>query len=155
MFRQDELINEMEGLHKFAWRLTGNKPDADDLLQSTVLRALEKKHLFQDNTNLFRWTSKIMFHQFASSYRRKTKFESQYDPEPYIENSSTKPDQQTNLECSEMGDALAKLPKEQRDVIMLVCAKGLKYHQVADKLNIPLGTVRSRLARAREQLQNQ
>ena len=85
MFQQDTLVKQMASLKKIAWRLTGNEPDADDLLQTTVLRALEKRHLFQTGTDLLKLTSKIMYNQFVSSYRRRMKFESQYDPQPYID----------------------------------------------------------------------
>ena len=84
MFKQEELVHEMGNLRKFALRLTRNVHEAEDLVQSTLLRALEKKDYFQENTNLFSWTSKIMFNLFVTGYRRKKKFESQYDPEPHI-----------------------------------------------------------------------
>ena len=88
MFNNTDLTNEMDRLKKFAYRLTKNTHDAEDLVQSTVLRAMEKKHLFQDGTNLYSWSSKIMFNLFVSSYRRKTKYETQYDPEPYLDKQS-------------------------------------------------------------------
>ena len=71
MFNNQELTIEMPGLRNFARRLTKNHHEADDLLQYTLLRAMEKKHLFQENTDLFKWTSKIMYNHFASDYRRK------------------------------------------------------------------------------------
>ena len=64
MFAQAALVTEMIPLNKFALRLTKNKNDAADLVQSTCLRALEKAHYFEEGTNLFSWTSKIMFNLF-------------------------------------------------------------------------------------------
>ncbi|HYD18070.1 MAG TPA: sigma factor, partial [Patescibacteria group bacterium] len=66
MFEQKALIGEMENLRRFALRLTRNASDAEDLVQSTLLRALEKQDYFETGTNLFSWTSKIMFNLFAS-----------------------------------------------------------------------------------------
>lgn len=153
MFRQENLVQEMDGLEKFARRLTGNRADAEDLLQTTVLKALEKKDYFESGTNLFSWTSKIMFNEFASRYRRRTKFETKYDPEPYIEKQRVSADQARKAEVREVGEAMSELSEEHRKVLIMVTIKGMKYQQVADKLGIPVGTVRSRLYRAREQLQ--
>lgn len=155
MFMQNELIAEMKGLKRFAWKLTGNEPDADDLLQSTVLRALEKNHLFESGTNLFSWTSKIMYNQFVNGYRRKVKFESKYDPQPYIDMLDISPAQERKVEFTETGIAMANLSEEHRQILFMICVQGLKYKSVARKLGIPIGTVRSRLNRAREQLRLQ
>lgn len=152
MFKQAELINQMDNLRKFACRLTNNPVEADDLLQSTILRAIEKKHYFEAGTNLFSWTSKIMFNLFVTDYRRKTKFESQYDPEPLIAGRSIDADQQTKSELKAVGRAMEKLSAEHKEILVLVCVKGMQYQEVADMLAIPVGTVRSRLSRARAQL---
>lgn len=154
MFAQDTLINEMEGLRRFALKLTRNSSDADDLLQSTVLRALEKKHLFQEGTNLFKWTSKIMFNLFVSNYRRKTKFETQYDPESYIEKESIEASQEEKMEVRRVEEAMEKMSEDHREILTMVCLQGMQYTEVAEALDIPVGTVRSRLSRARESLQD-
>lgn len=152
MFKEQALVKEMESLRKFAIRLTRNPVEADDLLQSTVLRALEKKDYFQDGTDLFKWTSKIMFNLFVTDYRRKVKFESQYDPEDIIGTQSIEADQDTQSELKAVGRAMEKLSEEHRDVLVMVCIKGMQYQEVADMLDVPVGTVRSRLSRARAQL---
>ncbi len=152
MFKEKALVNEMENLRKFAIRLTRNPVEADDLLQSTVLRALEKKDYFQEGTDLFKWTSKIMFNLFVTDYRRKVKFESQYDPEDIIGTQSVDADQPAQAELHAVGRAMEKLSAEHRDVLIMVCVKGMPYQDVADMLHVPVGTVRSRLSRARAQL---
>ena len=152
MFKEQALVKEMDNLRKFAIRLTRNPVEADDLLQSTVLRALEKKDYFQDGTDLFKWTSKIMFNLFVTDYRRKVKFESQYDPEDIIGSQSVDADQDTQSEVKAVGRAMEKLSDEHRDVLVMVCIKGMQYQEVADMLNVPVGTIRSRLSRARAQL---
>ena len=111
MFTQDALMAETGKLQKFSMKLTRNKANADDLFQSTCLRALEKAHYFQDGTNLFSWTSKIMYNLFVSDYRRKVKFETQYDPESYLEKITTAPPQETNAELAHVKRAMTKLKK--------------------------------------------
>ena len=154
MFKQEALVNEMDGLRGFAWRLTRNKADAEDLVQATMLRALEKKHLFRKDSNLFSWTSKIMYNLFVTAYRRKTKFETQYDPESYIEKESVDASQEEKMEFQEVGNAMQKLSFNHREILILVCVKGMRYAEVSEKLDVPVGTVRSRLSRAREALEH-
>ncbi len=153
MFAQSALVHEMDSLRKFALRLTGNISDAEDLLQSTVLRALEKKHLFQKDTDLFKWTSKIMFNLFVSGYRRRVKFETQYDPENFLENRSVEAEQEAKVELMKVQEAMNHLSDDHKEILVLVCVKSMRYEEVAKALEIPVGTVRSRLARARESLQ--
>lgn len=152
MFTQKELVVEMPKLRKFASKLTRNNSEADDLLQSTLLRALEKADYFETGTDLFKWSSKIMYNIFVTDYRRKVKFETQYDPESHIENRSVEPDQQVKLEVKVLAKAMEHMSPEHREILVLVCVKGMQYQEVADMLAIPVGTVRSRLSRARNQL---
>lgn len=154
MFNNNELVKESDKLRKFAYRLTRNTPDAEDLLQSTLLRAIEKKHLFEEGTNLFSWSSKIMYNQFVSAYRRKVKFETQYDPESFIERESIDATQDTTMELKDVDRAMDDISDEHREVLVMICAKGMRYAEVSEALQIPVGTVRSRLSRARESLQD-
>ena len=152
MFDHNALTAEMENLRKFALHLTRNKADADDLVQSTFLRALEKADYFEDGTSLRKWTSKIMFNLFVTDYRRKTKFETQYDPEPYIQAQAISAPQESEAELHAVGNAMSKLSNDHREILTMVCVKDMPYQEVADALGIPVGTVRSRLSRARESL---
>jgi RNA polymerase sigma-70 factor (ECF subfamily) len=153
MFAQQELINEMGRLRKFALRLTKNAHSAEDLLQSTLLRALEKKDFFQSETNLFSWTSKMMFNIFVSGYRHARRFETQYDPAPYIDRISVGASQEAHTDLVTVNEAMKLLSSEHRKILLLVCIKGMSYEETAEMLQIPMGTVRSRLSRARSQLQ--
>jgi RNA polymerase sigma-70 factor (ECF subfamily) len=155
MFNNNALVKESDRLRKFAFRLTQNMADAEDLLQSTLLRAMEKKHLFQEGTNLFSWSSKIMYNLFVTAYRRKTKFESQYDPESYIEKESVDAHQDVKMELKDVNRAMRNVSDEHREILIMVCAKGMQYAEVSEALQIPIGTVRSRLSRARESLQSE
>ncbi len=149
MFTDNQLITAMPRLKKFAWKLTRNDANADDLLQSTVLRAMEKKHLFQEGSNVFSWSSKIMYNLFVTDYRRKVKFESQYDPEPYLEKKKANVDHDDMMMMQEVGEAMKQLSDEHREILIMVTVQGMKYDEASEKLNIPVGTVRSRLSRAR------
>jgi RNA polymerase sigma-70 factor, ECF subfamily len=153
MFQQEALVNEMGKLHKFALRLTKDSHNAEDLLQSTMLRALEKKEYFQSGTNLFSWASKVMFNLFVSGYRQKKKFETQYDPAPYIDRMPVGPSQEAYVDLATVTESIKRLSTEHREIFQLICVKGVRYEEASEMLNIPIGTVRSRLSRARHQLQ--
>lgn len=152
MFNNQELAAEMPGLRNFARRLTRNNHDAEDLLQYTLLRAIEKKHLFQENTDLFKWTSKIMYNQFVSDYRRKAKFETKFDPETYLEAESIDPPQDNQAELNAVKEIMRGLSREHQEILIMICVQGLSYQEGSDFLKIAIGTVRSRLSRARETL---
>lgn len=154
MFAAQELTQIETRLYKFAYKLTHNGAEAEDLAQSALLRALEKKHLFKEGTNLYSWVSKILYNLFVTGYRRKTKFESQYDPEPYLEKQSVSASQDVSMEIKDVQRAMNTLPKKHRRIINMVCVKGMPYAQVAEKMDVPIGTVRSRLSRARNTLQD-
>ncbi|MCB1538385.1 MAG: sigma-70 family RNA polymerase sigma factor [Alphaproteobacteria bacterium] len=153
MLNQAALVQEMGHLRKFASRLCIGRAEAEDLLQSTLLRAIEKKHLFENGTDVFKWTSKIMFNLFVSNYRRRTKFESLYDPAAIIEREGVEASSETKVQLVEVEEAMQKLSGDHRDILIMVCIKGMQYQEVAEILDVPLGTVRSRLSRAREHLQ--
>lgn len=155
MFNNSELLTHNERLEKFAYKLTRNESDAQDLVQSTLLRAIEKKELFREGSNLYSWLSKIMYNMFVSAYRRKTKFETQYDPEPYIEKQSLEASQDVKMEFQDVNIAMNKLSDDHKEILVMVCVQGMQYAEVSKRLNIPVGTVRSRLSRARENLQVQ
>ncbi len=152
MFTNNQLLIEMPKLKKFGLKLTRNKTEAEDLLQSTLLRALEKKTYYLDDTNLFSWTSRIMYNLFVTEYRRKVKFGSQYDPELAINSKKVAPEQEDKLEVKQLSKAMENLSETHREILIMVCVKGISYQETSDLLNIPVGTVRSRLSRARMEL---
>lgn len=153
MFTHKELLAESLRLKKFAIRLTGNLSDADDLLQSTYVQALNKEDSFEDGTNLFSWSSKIMYNLFVSGYRRRAKFESQTDPEIHLDKMWISPAQDIHSHIYDVDKAMKKLQPDHYEVLVMICIKDMSYQDVSTLLHIPIGTVRSRLSRAREQLQ--
>jgi RNA polymerase sigma-70 factor, ECF subfamily len=147
---QDMLVNEVPAMQRFAMRLTRKRDEADDLTQDCLVRALEKRHLFQPGSNLRAWLFTMMSNLFISGKRSAaTRLSVPLDPE--LQEPSPAP-QLDHLQLRELEVALAGLRPEQRAVVMLVGVEGLHYRHAADRLGIPIGTVRSRLARARAAL---
>lgn len=147
-----QIVNQMPRLKNFAYKLTKDWTKAEDLVQDTVLRAIEKELLFKKGTNIFSWLAKIQYNLFVSQYRRASKFESGCDLDDVIHLKTVEPKQESYIELKEIDDAIKSLSPEFQDVIFLVCVQNYKYQEVATILNIPVGTVRSRLHRAREEL---
>lgn len=152
MFANKTLVPEMVRLRKFSLRLTKDIANSDDLLQSTLLRALENKEKFTEGTNLFHWTSRIMFNLFVSGYRKQVRYGSQYDPEPHINKLAVESNQENSTDVSIVGDAMKKLPQDHREILTMICIHGYDYAEAANILGVPVGTVRSRLSRARVHL---
>lgn len=154
MFDNAQLVEQLDNLRKFALTLTANVPDAEDLVNATVLRAMEKNEMFETGTDLQAWTSRIMFNLFATQYRRRARLEEKIEPVERIDNEELNaPPQETVVELSMVSKAVDKLSEEQKQILVMICVQEMKYEEVAEALNIPIGTVRSRLSRARENLQ--
>ena len=153
MFTDPDLLATMPRLKAFALRLTMNGTNAEDLLQSTLLRALEKRVQFvTDGADaLFAWTSKIMFNLFATEYRRRSKRETQFDPELYLESAPFDAKMDEKIDAAMVLGRIRKMPHEHRDILQRV-SLGQSYDEIAAALDIPLGTVRSRISRARDQI---
>lgn len=95
-----------------------------------------------------------MFNLFISEYRRKKKFGIKGDPEDLINLGAVEPNQDHILEVKQVANALELLPRDQKEALILVCVHDFKYQDAANHLSIPIGTVRSRLARARSKLRH-
>lgn len=154
MFTQEALTAERDRLYRFALRLTKQPSDAEDLVQSTLLRALEKREYFEQGTNLFSWTSRVMFNLFVSQYRREKRIAERHHSAFTEAQTMTPAPQETVTDLSRMRDCMKRLSKQHRDMLVMVCISGLRYEEVSRRLRIPVGTVRSRLSRARNELQN-
>lgn len=152
MLTENALFAELDGLNKFALKLCKNKPDAEDLVQTTIVRALSHKESFQEGTQAFSWLSRIMFNCFASAYKRKVRFESKYDPEPEIAKVKYESSQENKVMLNEIKAAIKELCPQHQEIIYLICANEMTYDEAAAYLNVPVGTIRSRLSRARESL---
>lgn len=154
MLTQQELVREMGSLKRFAMKLTRNSADADDLLQATLLKSLEHADSFQRGTHVFGWTSRILYNTFVSQYRHRVRFDSQVDPQIFIDQQSVEATQETSMDLCLVFKAMESLSAEHQEILQLVCIDGMAYADVAEFLDIPVGTVRSRLSRARAALQD-
>ena len=142
---------EIPRLRRYARALTRDVVRADDLVQSCLTRAVAKQHLWQYGTNLRAWLFTIMHNQHVNDVRRGVREGNTVELEQA--RMLTAPSNAIpRLELRDLERALAKLAHEQREVILLVGLEGMRYDQVAEILNVPIGTVRSRLSRGRDQL---
>lgn len=164
---QDEALVHTDALYRYARRLTSDTREAEDLLQETFLRALRFWHQYQRGTNCKAWLFRIMRNlsiNRAQSRARNPVSDSLddteewslygrlHDPQSIQEDSPEKRFFEENW-SSEIVDAVARLPEEYRSAIILCDVEGFSYQEIADILEVPIGTVRSRLNRARSRLQ--
>jgi RNA polymerase sigma-70 factor (ECF subfamily) len=147
---RDALVAEIPRLRRYARALTGRTDAAEDLVQETLQRALEKWRLWQRERDLRPWLFSIMHNLHVDGHRRDQRVDFCADddlPVP-VQRAS----QADALELRDLERALALLPPEQREVLLLVGLEELSYTEVARALQIPQGTVMSRLSRARTRL---
>jgi len=138
-------------LMRYARSLVRNPVQADDLVQDTVVRALEKAHLYENNTNLRGWLVTIMHNEHVNSVRRSMRGAVLVSDEELGElgHSAT---QEAPIELQEIRGAVQRLPQDQREPLLLHWLHGLKYEEIASEMNLPIGTVQSRISRARKAL---
>jgi RNA polymerase sigma-70 factor, ECF subfamily len=139
-------------LRRYARALTRNRDRADDLVQDTLSRALDKQHLWQPGTNLGAWLFTIMHNQNVNNVRRGVREFAAVEIDRVATTLPATTDPSASRKMIELDRALARLPLGQRQVILLVGLEGMSYEDTAGILNIPVGTVRSRLSRGRDTL---
>src|SRR5258707_12376439 len=149
---------EIPGLRRYARALTRDLTRADDLVQSCLMRAFAKQHLWQPGTHLRGWLFTLLHNENVNEVRRSAR-EGQtvsIEDAASIENAAPVLTIKSNaidaLQLRDLERALGKLAPEQREVILLIGLEGMCYEAVASILDIPIGTVRSRLSRGRDQL---
>lgn len=148
---REALIREMPGLRAFAVSLAGSFHQADDLLQETLLKAWSSSESFTPGTNMRAWLFTILRNTYYSQHRRRGR-EVQDTDGVYSERIAAPPNQEGALDLADFRAALAKLPPEHRDVLLMVGASGFSYEEAAEICGVAIGTVKSRLNRARARL---
>jgi RNA polymerase sigma-70 factor, ECF subfamily len=146
--------DEIPRLRRYARALTRDVTAADDLVQDCLARALSKVHLWQKGTDLRAWLFTILHNQYVNHVRRSVREGAAValsDTEPML---TSAPNQGKRLELRDLERAIAKLPEEQRTVLLLVGLEGMRYEEVAVVLDVPVGTIRSRLSRGRDMLRH-
>jgi len=145
------MAREIPRLRRYALTLTRDPVAADDLVQDTLERAIRKRHLWKRHGSLRSWMYRILYRIFLNqgSQRKRRALEIDLDhaPEPVAPGSP-----EAGLVHRDIVDALCELPAEQRAAIALTAIEGLSYDEAATALDIPVGTLRSRLSRGRERL---
>lgn len=159
-----EFMPQIDSMYNFAYRLTNDEDDANDLLQDTYMKAFRFINSFQQGTNAKAWLFRILKNSFINDYRKKSKEPSKIDYQEvetvYNSNEDAEVESTTDLRIEavqdligdEVATALNSLPVDFRTVIILCDIEGFTYEEMAKILDIPIGTVRSRLHRARNLL---
>jgi len=157
---------ELDALWRYAWRLTGHEDDAADLVQRTCLCALEQRHLYQEQGKLRSWLFSIEHRIWLNEIRSRqirnhrtfntvTSLVEHHDrletasPSGLVSKVSDEQEPDTHLFMNQVVEAVNSLPEGQRHVMLLVCVEGFSYREAATILSLPIGTVMSRLTRAR------
>jgi RNA polymerase sigma-70 factor (ECF subfamily) len=150
-----ELLATLPSLRAFAVSLSGKADKADDLMQDTVLKAWAKQESFTMGTNMKAWLFTILRNEFYSQMRKRSNRRTVEDVDgAFTERMSVHPAQYGMLDMADFRKALDGLPPEQREAIVLVGASGFSYEEAAAMCNCAVGTVKSRVSRARSRLQD-
>jgi len=152
---QKNLIAEIPHLRRFARALSGDAALADDLVQDCVERALMKQHLYDASRPLRAWLYAVLRNIHISYWRRSAKLGAMKpldDMEDF--EGAVEPAQEQNLSVALISDALDHLPPQQREVLVMISLEELSYKDAAEIIGVPIGTIMSRLSRARSTMQN-
>lgn len=148
---KSELLSVIPNLRAFALSLTKTADKADDLVQETLMKAWNKHHLFQPGTNLKAWTFTIMRNEFYSQMRKRGR-EVQDSEGVLASQLASHPEQQGHMDLQDFRTALDRLPEEQREALVLIGASGFSYEEAASIVGVAVGTIKSRVSRARARL---
>jgi RNA polymerase sigma-70 factor (ECF subfamily) len=148
---REVMLAAVPGLRAFAISLCGNVDRADDLVQEALLRALSNIRSFEPGTNMSAWLFTILRNLFRSEYRKRRREVEDVDGS-YAEQLASLPQQNSRVEINEFREALKLLPPEQRESLILVGASGFSYEEAAQICECAVGTIKSRVNRARRRL---
>ncbi|HMK90721.1 MAG TPA: sigma-70 family RNA polymerase sigma factor, partial [Methylocystis sp.] len=145
------LVKELPRLRAYALSLSGGGAAADDLVQETLVKAWTNAASFQEGTNLRAWLITILRNTYFTQHQRRRREVADEDGK-YSEQMAVDGDQMPTIELHEVQAAIDQLPPDQRDVISMICVGELSYEETCEALGLPMGTVKSRLNRARAHL---
>ena len=158
-----EMIPHLDALYNFALRLTTDPTDAEDLVQDTIVKAFRFFNSYEKGTNAKAWLFRILKNSYINNYRKKSKqpYQVDYDEvSTYYETVRSEQSDTTDMEDimyrelldDQVTRALEKLPEDFRTVVLLCDVEGFTYEEIANMLDVPIGTIRSRLHRGRNLL---
>ena len=145
------LEQEMPRMRRYARALLRDHVDAEDLVHDAVVRALSRAHLWRDGSNLRAWLFTILHNQYVDEVRKSSRMGRPVSIDK-VAVLGRPASQLAAVELIELDRALGRLPRMQRTILMLIVLDGMNHEQVAKRYRIPVGTVRSRLSRARRRL---
>ncbi|MDM7851930.1 RNA polymerase sigma factor [Pseudochrobactrum kiredjianiae] len=146
------MLAALPGLRAFAVSLSGQQDKADDLVQDTIMKAWGKRDSFEMGTNIKAWLFTILRNEFYSQMRKRGR-EIQDSDGFYTERLAVHPSQYGSLDLQDFRKALNELPDDQREAIILIGASGFSYEEAAEICECAVGTIKSRVSRARVRLQ--
>lgn len=150
------ISREIPHLRRYARALARDRDEADDLVQDCLERAIRKHHQWRRRGSIRSWLFRTLYRTFINGQPRRTRERAQLPVDgPYEgihERLREPPRQEDHLAWQDMAAALGRLPDQQRAALLLIALEGMSYDEAADILAVPVGTVRSRLSRAREAL---
>jgi RNA polymerase sigma-70 factor (ECF subfamily) len=149
MDEAERLVELIPRLRRYARALVGDRAAADDLVQDTLERAWAKLHLYRRGTDLRAWLFTVMHNVHVNKVRASRATDPLEDEMPELAQRASQGDA---LMVRDLDRSISRLPAEQRSVLLLVTLEDMSYDEVARTLGIPIGTVMSRLSRAREKL---
>lgn len=148
---RDGLLREIPSMRAFALSLTGKPDKADDLVQETVMKALVAHQSFIEGSNMRAWLFTILRNAYFTDLRRKRREVEDVNGQ-HAASIAVSGDQIARLDMADFQIALSKLPPDQREVLTLVGAAGFSYEEAAEICGVAIGTIKSRLNRARSRL---
>jgi RNA polymerase sigma-70 factor, ECF subfamily len=149
---KSELLPLIPGLRAFARSLCGNSDAADDLVQESLLRAWASQESYQEGTNLKAWIFTILRNHFYNELRKRKRYVSMPNESAVLE-TVTGENQSAALHLQDLARELDRLPPDQRDALLLVSVEGFSYEECARICDCAVGTIKSRVARARRELE--
>lgn len=149
---EDELLGHLPRLRRFAHALARSAADADDLLQASVERALVRRGQWEPGTRLDSWMYRLMRNLWIDTVRAETRRSETFVAPEAGDSVGTAGGQEMAVELGNIAQAMRTLPPEQREAVALVVIEGFAYKEAAEILDIPMGTLTSRLVRGREAL---
>ena len=163
---EEEIIPHLDAMYNFALRLTSDPNDAEDLVQDTIVKAYRFFSSYEKGTNAKAWLFRILKNSYINEYRKKSKQPSQVDYDEvstFYETIRAERTDTSDLEDrmfrelidDDISDALEELPEDFRTVVLLCDVEGFTYEEIANMLDVPIGTIRSRLHRGRNLLKAQ
>ncbi len=148
---RDQVVHMIPALRAFAWSISRNGADADDLVQETLIKAWSHRDRFEPGTNLRAWLFTILRNTYYTAITRRRR-EVRDEDGRHAASLVSAPAQEWRLTMGALQNALAQLPIEHREAVILVGAAGLSYEEAAEICGCPLGTIKSRVNRARSRL---